>query len=215
MAQTKDGAIKAAAKKAGLSIEEFLARREAGLKKCTICKKWKSLDNFCIDRSRGDGLSAKCVDCRTVDNPYASTKGRSSVFKGRHHTDQAKQLMRLAKKGKSSPKKGIPRTEAEKATIKAGVLKTQKYGVNHPNYIDGRSDENILRRKDSRYKTWRTAVFERDYYTCQDCGDNRGGNLQAHHIKPWGDCPELRFDVSNGLTLCIECHRKVHYGSKY
>jgi hypothetical protein len=38
MAQTKDGAIKCAAKKADISVDEYLERTGAGLKKCTICK---------------------------------------------------------------------------------------------------------------------------------------------------------------------------------
>jgi len=65
-------------------------------------------------------------------------------------------------------------------------------------------------------KDWRTAVFERDDYTCQRCGC-RGGRLQAHHIKPYKDHPELRHDLTNGETLCVECHKQTDsYGwSKY
>ena len=32
--------------------------------------------------------------------------------------------------------------------------------------------------------------------------------LQAHHIVPWEDNVELRFEISNGLTLCRVCHTK-------
>ena len=56
-------------------------------------------------------------------------------------------------------------------------------------------------------KIWRKKVFERDNYTCTQCG--KGGKLQAHHIKRWADYPELRFDVSNGQTLCVGCHSKT------
>lgn len=57
-------------------------------------------------------------------------------------------------------------------------------------------------------RDWRTAVFERDNYTCQMCGE-RGGRLQAHHIKPYKEHPELRHDLSNGQTLCVECHKRT------
>lgn len=57
-------------------------------------------------------------------------------------------------------------------------------------------------------KEWRTAVFARDNYTCQICGQ-RGGRLQADHIKPYKAFPDLRLDLSNGRTLCIECHKKT------
>lgn len=55
------------------------------------------------------------------------------------------------------------------------------------------------------YRQWRKSVFERDGYTCQDCG-KCGGYLTAHHIKGQAKYPHLRFDLSNGLTLCEPCH---------
>lgn len=62
---------------------------------------------------------------------------------------------------------------------------------------------------DSSYVKWRTRVFERDQYTCQRCHVT-GGNLRGHHIKSWKDYPKLRYDISNGMTLCAGCHREVH-----
>jgi hypothetical protein len=57
-------------------------------------------------------------------------------------------------------------------------------------------------------REWRTAVFERDRYTCQDCGQT-GGRLQAHHIEAYKARPDLRHVLSNGMTLCIPCHKKT------
>ena len=58
------------------------------------------------------------------------------------------------------------------------------------------------------YIEWRAAVYARDGYTCQECGATR--DLNAHHVKHWAHHPALRFDVSNGLTLCAPCHRMKH-----
>ena len=58
-------------------------------------------------------------------------------------------------------------------------------------------------------RDWRTAVFARDNYTCQRCSQ-RGGHLNAHHIKGWTRYPEFRFDLDNGLTLCGPCHVAWH-----
>jgi 5-methylcytosine-specific restriction endonuclease McrA len=54
---------------------------------------------------------------------------------------------------------------------------------------------------------WKADVLSRDGYTCQHCGSNR--KLEAHHIKEIQDYPELRHELSNGLTLCHQCH---YYG---
>lgn len=62
-------------------------------------------------------------------------------------------------------------------------------------------------------KRWRVAVFERDGYTCQCCGDKRGGNLNAHHIENFSSNQEGRLDVNNGITLCEPCHNPVLKGS--
>lgn len=58
------------------------------------------------------------------------------------------------------------------------------------------------------YKNWRKSVFERDKYQCVSCGCV-GNDLQADHIKPWSEYPEFRFDIDNGRTLCINCHKKT------
>lgn len=68
-------------------------------------------------------------------------------------------------------------------------------------------------RNSSDYKSWREGVFEKDNYTCQCCGDNKGGNLQSHHIENFSDNEDLRFDVNNGITLCENCHNPSIKGS--
>ena len=57
-------------------------------------------------------------------------------------------------------------------------------------------------------REWRTTVFKRDDFTCRACGV-KGGRLQAHHVKAFKAHPELRHVLSNGLTLCLDCHRKT------
>lgn len=62
---------------------------------------------------------------------------------------------------------------------------------------------------------WRKLIYEKNDYTCQNCS-KRGGDLNAHHLDGWHWCKEKRFDVENGATLCVSCHRAFHaeYGIK-
>jgi len=89
--------------------------------------------------------------------------------------------------------------------------RTAKYCTKKCSEIDrdeGKSTINNRIRKSKEYKLWRTAVFERDDYTCIWCGI-RGNYLNADHIKPFALFPELRFAIDNGRTLCVDCHKKT------
>lgn len=77
-----------------------------------------------------------------------------------------------------------------------------------PNWKGGVHPGNMIAREVSIYREWRTAVFERDDYTCQEC-KQRGMSIQAHHLYPFAQHQHLRLDVNNGVTLCKECHEAI------
>lgn len=77
-------------------------------------------------------------------------------------------------------------------------------------------------RESFQYTIWREKNFKRDNYTCQLCGQ-KGGKLQVDHIIPFALilkennikslqeaflCLHL-WDMNNGRTLCINCHKKT------
>lgn len=62
---------------------------------------------------------------------------------------------------------------------------------------------------DHVYKRWRAAVRRRDKNTCQMPGCKKKRRLQAHHIIKWASAPSLRYEVSNGISLCWDCHGEV------
>ena len=84
-------------------------------------------------------------------------------------------------------------------------------GSNHWNWQGGKTSVNARIRHSPEMKEWRTQVFIRDKYTCCRC-KKIGGRLNADHIKPFYRFPELRFEISNGRTLCLKCHRKIGKG---
>lgn len=87
-------------------------------------------------------------------------------------------------------------------------LEDIRYQERHPRAY--RKPENATEIRNSKeYKEWRTAVYERDKYTCQKCG-KVGGVLNAHHIKPFSRYPDQRLNIENGITLCKGCHKLAH-----
>ncbi len=96
-------------------------------------------------------------------------------------------------------------TDALETLEKYGLVRREHTHVSVIN-IDHRPCRD---RMSPEYKRWRNAVFERDSYTCQSCGES-GVHLNAHHKKSWKSYPAYRFDVSNGVTLCERCHKEYH-----
>jgi 5-methylcytosine-specific restriction endonuclease McrA len=59
-----------------------------------------------------------------------------------------------------------------------------------------------------KYRDWQKAVFSRDKYKCVFCGASKV-ELHADHIKPYASHVDLRWEINNGRTLCVTCHRKT------
>ena len=78
-------------------------------------------------------------------------------------------------------------------------------GSNNPHWKGGKTAKVKLLRESKDYYDWRLQVYERDDFTCQDCGQ-RGSNLEAHHLITVSENIDLMFDVDNGRTLCVPCH---------
>ena len=69
---------------------------------------------------------------------------------------------------------------------------------------------------DPVYKAWRLKVYQRDKFKCQwpGCFASKK-QLNAHHIKRWSDCPGLRYEIDNGITLCKNHHKMIQGMESY
>lgn len=178
---------------------------------------------------------------RLTQKGKSRNKGKANPFYGRKHTPEELEKMILAHKGKKRPprskewcrhisegKKGKTQgsdnhffgkhhTKETKMAISEAQIADPKFkrnGDEHWNWQGGITCENHQARNTQELKNWRRAVYQRDNYTCQSCGvkGSRKHRLNAHHIKPFAKYPELRFEVSNGITRCEDCHKLLKGG---
>lgn len=88
-------------------------------------------------------------------------------------------------------------------------LSVARKGDKNPMYVHGEYSGLKRRGKTQRQKIWRRKIFKRDGYICQIC-KKKGGDLEAHHIKLWAYDKSSRYLISNGVTLCVKHHKKIH-----
>ena len=66
--------------------------------------------------------------------------------------------------------------------------------------------------KSKKWKEKRKAILRRDEYLCREC--RRYGRTRlattVHHIIPIDQRPDLALASKNLISLCTECHNKMH-----
>lgn len=109
---------------------------------------------------------------------------------------------------------GKPRSEITKSKISQKLM-GRMFSEKHKTAISNSRIELFDKRgrvgrhdRGYMFARWKRAVYKRDHRTCQKCQSKE--KLRAHHILSWKDYPELRFELSNGITLCKSCHDKLH-----
>jgi len=95
----------------------------------------------------------------------------------------------------------------------ARELSRQRRGILNGKWKSDMDDEkrelNKAKRNNNEVIHWRKQVFQRDHYICRCCGMKKSP-FNAHHLNSWKDFPDQRYIVSNGLTLCVKCHKLFH-----
>ena len=182
-----------------------------GYKNCTKCKEEKQLSQFNLRTTWGEkkpfSWCMKCEreynnaryenTCKMCSKEYRSGKKGSTYCKQCHDKYLIKTysvLHTVNWSGKNNPMYGKLR-----------------FGKENPNYNPDITDfERDQGRLHEGYGIWRKKVYERDNFTCQCCGYDKGGVLNAHHKDGYNWCKEKRLEVGNGVTLCKQCHDKFH-----
>ncbi len=154
---------------------------------CPICNKIYSPATALVKRGYGKYCSSKCYGVTMIG---------------------IKQSPEITKKRMDGFRKA-ERTEQWRRNISES-----KQGNRSHFWKGGVTETNRIIRGSFSYGIWRRGVLKRDNHTCVICGSKE--KIQADHIKPFSDYPELRFDIDNGRAICEPCHKKTEsYGNHY
>jgi len=177
-----------------------------------IC--WDNIENLyvpkrphakCNFRNKNHAKYMYRESCKNCGEPFLAQPQSKAKFCDKSCKVIYENNKREYKSGKEHPLYGTKNPDASKRMKENNPV---GIGKNNSNWKGGVTPKNRLIRTSTKYTEWRLSVYERDKFTCQECKE-RGGSLNAHHIKTFADYPELRFEVSNGITLCEDCHKKI------
>jgi 5-methylcytosine-specific restriction endonuclease McrA len=147
-----------------------------------------------------------CPECGKPKSIYHQFCGNSCAGKWKYrNSEKVKAAFQFARiNPEICKRRGIATGNAQRGKPKYGQRGEKNWNWKGGTY---RTEHHRLMGR-IEYSNWRKLIFERDNYTCVFCGKH-GGNLEVDHIKPFYTNPELIFDLSNGRTVCIPCHKKL------
>lgn len=153
----------------------------------------------------------------------------SIALKGLKKSDETRKRMSLAQKGRifSQETRDKMRESGKRKIFSKEHCKkisNANRGERNSHWRGGITPLYKSIRENAMYASWRDSVYVRDGYKCIKCGDKQGGNLLAHHIKLFSTIikeenikklddisPKSQlWDIKNGITVCISCHKKLH-----
>ena len=194
----------------------IVKRKKNKIITCVLCKKefrdWR-YHKFCslkcaVDFKR-QNIKVKCKWCGKV---YFVTKTRLKYTKY-----CSKKCFDCAQK---EPRKKIKCNNCGKIIIRRiGKLKGhKKHFCCRKCYLVFNRGKNHYEYKELKHLThdgykldrWAMDVKKRDGYICRECGCKNSSYIQAHHIKDVLNNNNLKFNINNGVSLCIKCHAKKH-----
>ena len=201
-------------------------------KRCSKCKEVKPITEFTKDINRRDGYYPQCKQCRAEysRNKYLIHKERILLQSKEYYDNNKKSTSDRHKRWYIDNKESVTISHKKyyaenKETIllqdkeyykdnKERILAYQKqYRKDNKEKINAWRRSHTVESQQWRRTTeaceWTKIVYKRDNYTCQHCGKTHC-RVHAHHIKAAKDYPDLRFDPSNGICLCEDCHIKQH-----
>ena len=113
---------------------------------------------------------------------------------------------------RSESQKGKPKNISEAGRARMRIKNYPVWNKGLKGYMAGEkngrwiADRSLLKKYNRQvgpvYAEWREKCKVRDKKKCRMGNKDCKGRLEVHHILRFVDFPELRYEVSNGITLC-------------
>jgi len=158
------------------------------------------------------GSRIRCVECCKCKVCGKQMPNASHDFCG--NSCSGKWKYQNSEKVRAAMLSGVYCEQRGKSISKArsGKPRPELRGEKNPNWKGGTyGTERHADMGRTEYAQWRKSVFSRDAYKCMNklCASG-SSKLHAHHILPWKNHPDKRYDVANGVTVCVPCHKLIH-----
>jgi len=178
----------------------------------------------------GKGNKGKYYTEETKRKMSESHKGNAGYWEGKKHTEEQNRKNSESNRGRIPWNKGLTKETDKRIRIQGkhnSEAQRGKFGEKAHNWKGGITPIEREIRASTIYSLWRKAIFLRDKFQCQECGQI-SGKLNVHHkkafakilqyyeITTWEEvlkCEEL-WDIDNGITLCEKCHKEKHIANR-
>lgn len=218
-----------------------MSRKYDNIKKeCTVCHgdflkgKTESGTHFlsrkyCSHSCYSKSLKGKKLTPFSEEHKRKIGATNSIILKGKKHPENCSHCVKL--RGKNPWNKGKKGTQTLSLESRKKLSELNK-GANSYLWKGGITPLVMQIRGCLEYRQWRTDIFERDNYSCQECGACSGNGkkviLNADHVKTFStifhenkissleeaiNCSEF-WELNNGRTLCVGCHKMKTWGNK-
>jgi transposase len=116
-------------------------------------------------------------------------------------------------------KTGLRRSPEHLENMARSRYGTRTGSENHK-WKGGITPENARKRASALARYWKARALRKADNKCENCGIDKGFickccgqkvQLHVHHIKPFEDNEDLRFEDSNARVLCAACHHAEHF----
>ncbi|HDZ18834.1 hypothetical protein LCGC14_0641530 [marine sediment metagenome] len=169
-------------------------------------------------------------NCKKYSRGKHPNSHKHGLFKKGHKTNVGRVPSKKTRGKISKANKGKAHKKGwNHSSISKKKMREEKLGEKNPQWKGGITPLYKRIYQSFKYRQWRSDIFTRDEFTCQDCGKNKC-SIVAHHIKGFSEiiseykiktieqamnCDEL-WNINNGKTLCKKCHKKTEsYGKHF